>query len=292
MDASPPQSFAPKLTATKRRIAIQGVVGSFHDIAARYFFGDGISLVPALSFEELTRLTVQRQLADAALMAIENTIAGSLLPNYNLLQNNSLHIVGELMLRIRQNLLTLPGARVEDLTEVRSHPVALAQCKDFFANYPHIRLVESEDTAASAAWVAESNNRQVGAIASRLAGEIHGLQLLAANIETYQANYTRFLVLNQGDWRPVEGANKASLCLVLRHTPGSLSQALQALADQGANLTKIQSAPLPEHPWEYQFFLDFVHDDLDKLLKSIELLKNHALDLRVLGVYKAGGTYD
>lgn len=225
-------------------------------------------------------------------MAIENTIAGSILPNYNLLQNNSLHIVGELMLRIRQNLLTLPGASIEQLREVRSHPVALAQCKDFFAQHPHIRLVESEDTAASAAWVALENNPQMGAIASSLAADIHGLQVLAANIETYQANYTRFLLLNRGDWSPTPDANKAALCLVLPHQPGSLSQALERLAVAGANLTKIQSAPLPEHPWEYQFFLDFIHDDPGKLLHCIEMLKHQSLSLKVLGVYRAGKVYE
>jgi prephenate dehydratase len=292
MDASPPPSIIPRQTATTTRIAIQGVAGSFHDIAARHFFGEGITLVPALSFEELTRLTVQRKSADAAIMAIENTIAGSILPNYNLLQNNPLHIVGELMLRIRQNLLTLPGVQLDDLTEVRSHPVALAQCQDFFSHYPHIRLVESEDTAASAAWVAEGKNPHMGAIASLHAGAIHGLQLLAANIETYQANYTRFLILNQGEWQVAKGANKVSLSMVLPHSPGSLSRALQLLAEQGADLTKIQSVPLPEHPWEYQFFLDFSHNNLDNLLNSIELLKKEALNLRVLGVYKGGLTYE
>jgi prephenate dehydratase len=290
MDASPPPSFKPQKTAT--RIAIQGVAGSFHDIAARYFFGEDISITPAMSFDELTRLTVQRQSTDAAVMAIENTIAGSILPNYNLLQNNRMHIVGELMLRIRQNLLSLPGARLQDLTEVRSHPVALAQCQDFFSRYPHIRLVESEDTAASAAWVAETQNPQVGAIASVLAGEIHGLQLLAANIETYQANYTRFLILHQGDLQVADGADKVSLSMVLPHTPGSLNRALQILAEQGADLTKIQSAPRPGHPFEYQFFLDFTHTDLNKLLISIELLKKAAMSLRVLGVYKSGQTYE
>ena len=292
MDASPPQTISSHKTATTTRIAIQGIVGSFHDIAARHFFGDAIALVPALSFDQLIRMTVQRTAADAALMAIENTIAGSILPNYNLLQNNRLHITGEIMLRIRQNLLTLPGVHIEDLREVRSHPVALAQCRDFFAPYPHIHLVESEDTAASAAWVAEERNPQFGAIASRLAGEIHGLHLLAANIESYQANYTRFLVLHPGDWRGAEGAKKASLSMGLPHNPGSLSRALQLLAGQGADLTKIQSAPLPEHPWEYQFFLDFTHTDLDKLLHSIDLLKKIALNLRVLGVYRSGNTYE
>ncbi len=292
MDASPPHSITRPKTATTTRVAIQGVVGSFHDIAARHFFGDNITLVPALSFEALARLTVQRQSADTAVMAIENTIAGSILPNYNILQNNSLHIVGELMLRIRQNLLALPGAQLDDLREVRSHPVALAQCQDFFSHYPRIRLVESEDTAASAAWVAEERNPQMGAIASSLACEIHGLQLLAANIETYQANYTRFLILNQGEWRAIAGANKVSLSMVLPHRPGSLSRALQLLAEQGVDLNKIQSAPRPEYPWEYQFFLDFTHNDLEKLLMSIELLKKEALTLRVLGVYRGGLTYE
>jgi prephenate dehydratase len=290
MEASPPHPIV--LPKTTPRVAIQGVAGSFHDIAARYFFGHAVTLVPALSFDTLTRLTVQRQGTDAAVMAIENTIAGSLLANYNLLQNNRLHIVGELMLRIRQNLLTLPGATLDTLEEVRSHPVALAQCKDFFSRHPHIRLVEAEDTAASAAWVAENNNPRLGAIASTLAGDIHGLQVLAPNIETYQANYTRFLILNEGGWEVTDGANKVSLSMVLPHTPGSLSRALQQLAEQGADLTKIQSAPLPEHPWEYQFFLDFTHTDPKKLLISIEFLKKTATSLRVLGVYKAGKTYE
>lgn len=291
MDASPPLS-PPQKTATATRVAIQGIAGSFHDIAARCYFGEPVTLVPAATFEELTHLTVQRAGADAAIMAIENTIAGSILPNYNLLQNNNLHITGELMLRIRQNLLTLPGVLLQDLREVRSHPVALAQCQDFFSRYPHIRLVEADDTAASAQWVAAAGNPQVGAIASSLAAELHGLEILAANIETYQANYTRFLVLQTGTWRVSTGANKASVSLVLPHRPGSLSSALQLLSNAGVNLCKIQSAPLPEHPWEYQFFLDFVHDDLARLLKSIELLEKSALNLRVFGVYKTGLNYE
>ena len=289
-----PSSTAPtqKLPAVPevagQRIAIQGVRGAFHEIAARRFFGESIELVPALSFPILFEKTADAGQTDAAVLAIENSIAGSILGNYKLLENSDLAVVGEVYLRIQQNLLALPGVPIDQLREVHSHPMALAQCSEFFKKYPRIRLVESEDTAESAAHIVRHRAIHIGAIASTLAAEIYGLNVLAPAIETVPENFTRFLaVRRRSDATPIPHADKASVCFSAGHQPGSLAQILTLLATEGANLTKIQSAPLLGRPWEYRFFADFTAFP-DRIAEVLRLLDQKTTDLQVLGVYREG----
>ncbi len=268
------------------RIAIQGVRGSFHEIAARQFFGRDVRIVPALSFPELFRKTADPAQADAAILAIENSIAGSILGNYKLLLHSDLQVVGEVHLPIRQNLLALPGVTLGDLREVHSHPMALAQCADFFQQHPRIRLVESDDTAESAARIARRRARHIGAIASALAAEYYGLNVLAPAIETVAENYTRFLALGRaGEFTADAAANKAAVCFTTTHQPGSLARALAVLAGEKANLTKIQSVPILGRPWEYRFFADFSVDAPGRIASVIDLLRPATTDLKVLGIY-------
>lgn len=271
-----------------QRIAIQGVRGAFHEIAARQFFGDEIEVVPALSFPILFEKTADALQTDAAILAIENSIAGSILGNYNLLEKSNLSVIGEVYLRIQQNLLVLPGTPMDQLREVHSHPMALAQCSEFFKKYPRIRLVESEDTAESAARIVRHRAKHIGAIASTLAADVYGLSILAPAIETVPENFTRFLAICRKDEiAPVLHANKASVCFTTGHQPGSLAEILTLLATEGANLTKIQSMPLLGRPWEYRFFADFTAfpDGIDEI---IGLLKEQTINLQVLGVYREG----
>ena len=277
---------APEIAG--QRIAIQGVRGAFHEIAARRFFGERIELVPALSFPILFEKTADAGQTDAAVLAIENSIAGSILGNYKLLENSDLVVVGEVYLRIQQNLLALPGVAIDQLREVHSHPMALAQCSEFFKKYPRIRLVESEDTAESAAHIVRHLAIHIGAIASTLAADIYGLNVLAPAIETVPENFTRFLaVRRRTDAAPIPHADKASVCFSAGHQPGSLAQILTLLATEGANLTKIQSAPLLGRPWEYRFFADFTAFP-DCIPEVLRLLDQKTTDLQVLGVYREG----
>lgn len=270
------------------RIAIQGVRGAFHEIAAREFFGESIEVIPALSFPILFEKTADPQQTDAAILAIENSIAGSILGNYKLLENSDLVVVGEVYLRIQQNLLALPSTQMDQLREVHSHPMALAQCSEFFKKYPRIRLVESEDTAESAARIVRHRAKHIGAIASTLAADIYGLTILAPAIETVPENFTRFLAIRRNtESAPVQHANKASVCFNTGHQPGSLAEILTLLASMGANLTKIQSMPLLGRPWEYRFFADFtaLPESIEYIIES---LKEKTMDFQVLGVYQEG----
>ena len=277
----------------KLRVAIQGVPGAFHDIAARQFFGaDRVDIVPAHTFRQLVE-QVENGAADTGLMAIENTIAGSIIGNYRLLTASRLRAVGEVYLRIRQNLMALPGQRIEDLREVHSHPIAIAQCDDFFAQHPHIRLVEMEDTALSAQRIAQQKTVGVGAIASHLAASMYGLDLLAESIETNKQNFTRFLVLERmAEVMPVPAADKVSLFFSLSHEVGSLHRVLAALSAHGANLTKIQSAPIEGRPWEYFFFVDFVTEESGEWQGAVEAIRPFTHSLEVLGAYRQGRFFE
>jgi prephenate dehydratase len=273
------------------KIAIQGVQGAFHEIAARYFHtADDIEIVPADTFDILIQ-KVESGEADAAVMAIENTIAGSILRNYNLLNNSNLRIKGEVFLRIKQNLMALNGVKIEDLKEVHSHPIALQQCVDFFEKYPHIRLVEAHDTALVAREIKEKKLKKIGAIASELAAEIYGMNILAPAIETYKKNYTRFLYISKEDkifdtYTPQ--FDKVSVVFSTNHTVGSLHKALDALSKYNCNLTKIQSAPIMDKPWEYMFFVDFTIGNYSDYPKAMLELLRVAAEVKVLGEYKSG----
>jgi prephenate dehydratase len=282
------QTVAPEMP----RIAIQGVHGAFHEIAARHYYKNrAIQIVPADDFPDVVRM-VETSETNSGLMAIENTIAGSLLKNYNLLYNNDLQITGEIYLRIKQNLMALPGQSVADLKEVHSHPIALQQCLQFFEQYPHIKLVEATDTALVAQEIAKKKQKKIGAVGSYLAADLYKLNILAESIETYKQNYTRFLVLNNEANHEAALFDKVSICFSAEHRVGSLHQILGGLAQNNANLTKIQSVPLPDTRWEYLFFIDFqifTQDDYQNAMKAIAPFTR---GLRVLGKYQTGEHFE
>ncbi len=277
-----------------KRIAIQGYPGAFHEIATRCYYPEqSVEMVPADTFDELVEVVEKGTFADGGMMAIENTIAGSLLKNYQLLNNSGLQITGEVFLRIRQNLMALPGQKIADLKEVHSHPVAIEQCLYFFKKHPHIKLVSMEDTALSAKRIREGELAGIGAIASSLAAERYGMDLLAEGIETNKKNFTRFLVVGKQIPTIIPSKiNKISISFSVPHEAGSLHKALKVLADHQANMTKVQSVPLIGEAWRYIFFIDFILEKYSNLSAIIEELGPHTAGIKILGQYQEGVLYD
>ena len=273
-----------------KRIAIQGVKGCFHEQAARLFYQNlGITdpeVVECLTFDDLYK-SMDTGRADAAVMAIENTVSGGLLPNFELLRKYDRKIKGEVFLRIQQNLMALPGQSMEDIKEVRTHYMAINQTREFFKDYPWIRLVESEDTAKSAADVAQNGLMGVGAVASVLAAELYGLEILSESIETYKQNFTRFLIFDDSFEVDLSKANKASMCFTLPHAPGSLAHVLTIMSFYGMNLTRIQSLPIPGQEWQYFFYVDIKYDDRVRFEQAIAAVRPLMEDLNILGEYVA-----
>ena len=240
------------------RVSIQGYAGAFHEAAARQYFRDRVvDIVPAHTFSDVVR-QVENGQADVGLMAIENTLAGSLMGNYDLLQMADLRITAEVYLRIRLNLMALPGTELSALRSVHSHPVAIAQCREFFTTWPRIQLVKDADTALSAREVLEQNDPTRGAIASAAAADLYDLEILAPGIETNKLNHTRFLVLERGRDHSADRGNKVSLSFSTTHEAGSLYRVLMVLAAYHINLTKIQSKPIIGRPFQYRFHVDFL----------------------------------
>ena len=274
----------------ERKVAIQGVKGCFHEQAARQFYKDHGHIVPEIvecaTFNGLYR-SMDLGEADAAVMAIENTVSGGLLPNFELLRKYDRKIRGEVFLRIQQNLMALPGQTIEDIKEVRTHYMAINQTREFFKNYPWIRLVESEDTAKSAAEVAQLGLKGVGAVASELAAQLYGLEILAGSIETYKQNFTRFLIFDDALEVDTTKVNKASMCFTLSHTPGSLAHVLTILSFYGMNLTRIQSLPIPGQEWQYFFYVDIKFDDHLRYEQALAAVRPLMEDLNILGEYIA-----
>ena len=273
-----------------KRVAIQGVKGCFHEQAARLFYEQNEGVLPDIyecsTFDSLYS-SVDAGEADAAVMAIENTVSGGLLPNFELLRKYDRKIKGEVFLRIQQNLMALPGQRIEDIKEVRTHYMAINQTREFFKNYPWIRLVESEDTAKSAAEVASEGLMGVGAVASTLAAELYGLEILAESIETYKQNFTRFLILDDSIQVDKAKVNKSSMCFTLSHTPGSLAHVLTILSFYGMNLTRIQSLPIPGQEWQYFFYVDIKFQDYQRYEQALAAVRPLMEDLNILGEYVA-----
>ncbi len=273
-----------------KKIAIQGVRGAFHEIAARNYHKDPIDIVPAITFNDLI---IQSKKYDGGMMAIENSIAGTLVQNFPLIRESTLDVTGEIYLRIKHNLMAMPGQSIDEIDEVFSHPMAIAQCRTFFKKYPHIRLVEAEDTALSAKKIFQSKQKRVGAIASEMAANLYELEILSRSIETNKQNYTRFLSLEKKDAKLDESTfEKVSICFALPHQIGSLHDLLKILADHGANLTKIQSFPIIGNRWNYMFYVDFVLADPAVFGSTISVLKNKTEDFLVLGRYKKGIHYE
>ncbi len=272
-----------------KRIAIQGIIGSFHDIAAhQYFEGDQIQLICCSTFEEVFD-QMRQDPTVIGMTAIENTIAGSLLHNYELLRASGTTVVGEHKLHISHCICCLPEDSWDSITEVHSHPVALMQCRQFLAQHPNIKNVEGEDTAGSARHIMENQCRGWAAICSVEAAQLYGMKILENHIEDNKHNFTRFLVTCQpqkADFlRPLEKANKASLVFSLPHEEGSLSQVLSILSFYKINLTKIQSLPIIGHEWEYLFYVDVAYDNLTRYRQSVDAIVPLTKELTILGEY-------
>jgi prephenate dehydratase len=273
-----------------KKIAIQGGYGAFHEIAAlHYFNNEKIEIIPNDTFNDLFKSLKMRH-ADYGIMAIENSLAGSILPNYELLRESKMKIIGEIYVRIKQNLVALPGQSINDIREVYSHPMAILQCMPFFANYPQIKLIDSIDTAISAREISVKKQKGVAAISSSLAAEKYGLEILFESIETHKMNYTRFLLVKDtnGNLHTPDGVNKTSVHFALAHQIGSLSKILSILSYYNINLTKIQSMPIMGKDWEYQFYIDLIFDDYKMYRQSLDAIKPFTSDLGILGEYIKG----
>jgi prephenate dehydratase len=277
--------------ATKvKRIAIQGGYGAFHEIAAiHYFENEDIEIVPNNTFKDLFS-ALKQGLVDFGITAIENSLAGSILPNYTLLLESNMKIIGEIYLRIKQNLVALPGQSIYDIKEIYSHPMALLQCQKFFEEYPHIKLIDSIDTALSAKDIRDKNLSGVGAISSILAADKYDLEILAASIETNKKNYTRFLILEgkNGEIKANNKVNKSSITFALAHKIGCLSKVLSILSYYEINLTKVQSMPIIGKEWEYQFYVDLEIEDYMLYKQAVEAIKPFTSNLQILGEYMKG----
>ena len=269
----------------KEKIAIQGIKGSFHHSVAMDYFSHDVALEECLSFDAVVDALLSGKVKQAV-MALENSIAGSIIPNYALIDHNDLTIVGEYNLNIHHNLMALEGQAIEELTEVHSHPMALLQCKAFFKQYPHIKLIEAADTADVARKISEEKLLGIAAIAPKEAAHIYGLNLLATSIQTIKNNVTRFVVVQQKNGAlPQDQVNKASLKFVLDHQRGSLAAVLNVMSDCLLNLTKIQSLPVIETPGKYAFFVDMTFDTYEQYDKARKILAIMALEFKILGEY-------
>ena len=269
-----------------KSVAIQGIKGSFHHIVSQNYFKTPVNIAPFMSFDQTVDSVLKKE-TDAAIMAIENSIAGSIIPNYALIDTNNLHIVGEYYLDIQHNLMALPNQKIEDITEVYSHPMALLQCKAFFKQYPHIKLIEDKDTAEVAERIHKKQLKNTGAIASALAADIFELDILAKSIQTIKHNETRFVIVKEDNSESVEAEiNKASIKFELDHKRGSLATILNVMSDCKLNLTKIQSLPIIETPWKYAFFVDVTFQDYQDFKKAKSIMDIMATHFKVIGQYK------
>ncbi len=276
----------------KRKVAIQGIAGSYHDIAARKFYeGDEVEIVACNTFRDVI-VAMKKDPSVLGLMAIENTIAGSLLQNHELIRESGLWVTGEYKLRISHSLVALPGSKLSDITEVNSHPIALMQCMDFLDTLSGVKMVEKEDTAMSARWIAENHLKGHAAICGKLAAEIYGMEILAEGIETNKRNFTRFLALADRwvaeDMLRKEDINKASLVFALTHTAGSLSKVLSILSFYDMNLSKIQSLPIIGREWEYLFYINLTFTDYTRYRQALDAIIPLTKDLKILGEYAEG----
>jgi prephenate dehydratase len=280
----------------KLRVAIQGVPGAFHDMAARQYFPENnIEIVACDTFRDAFDAVLENK-ADSAMVAIENSLAGSLLPNYTLLKNSGLLISGEIYLRIEQNFMALPGQTIDDIKEVHSHPIAIIQCDEFLEplRKKGVKIIDSIDTALSARLISENKLKATAAIASDLAAGMYNLEIIKQGVETNKRNFTRFLslapetltskIIAKRGKRP----DKASVCFSLPHQTGSLSQILSVFAFYKINLTKIQSAPIVGTEWEYFFYIDLMFSDYEMYIKALVAVKPLIDQLQILGEYISG----
>lgn len=268
-------------------VSIQGIKGAFHQEAAEEYFGHKTEILPQLTFQGLVD-SVSNEKADYGIMAIENTISGTIHNNFNLIRQSDLQIIGEVYLRIEQNLAALPGTQITDLIQVDSHYMAINQCREFFRSHPQIKLVDAEDTASSIRNIAENKIQNSGAIGSKLAAEQYGLEIIAPGIETNKKNYTRFLTLKKRDEQIQVDFNKASLALLLPHQQGSLAKILSIIDIYGLNLSKIESMPVIGEPWHYLFYIDVLFDKVKIYQDMLQAIRPLLDELHILGEYQFG----
>jgi len=277
-----------KVFESDKGIAIQGYEGSFHQVAARNMYGKSVEVIPCATFRDLIRIASDKSASSGAIMAIENSIAGSILPNYNLLQKSKLKVVGEVYLSISQNLMVNPGVQLEDIKEVHSHPMAILQCLEYLEKY-NWKLIETEDTALSAKHVHQHKSKHVAAIASKLAAELFELDLIAPKIQTMKNNYTRFLVLQrEKEAIQINEADKASIYFQTNHSKGILSKVLTLVADADINLSKLQSMPIPGSNFKYGFYADLEFDQLNQFYQVMDSIDSLTNSVKVFGIYKKG----
>ena len=268
------------------KISIQGITGSYHHEVAKNYFGNDCLTLDCMTFDDVV-LTVKNGLSDFGIMAIENSIAGSLIPNYSLIDKNNLNIIGEYYININHQLMALPGIKIENIKTISSHPMALLQCKDFLKSCNKL-ILEDRDTADVARRISENNLFDTAAIASENAAEIYGLNILKKNIQTIKNNETRFVIVSSKKaLNPKPSKNKASLKLILNHRNGSLAKVLNIIAEHSINLTKIQSIPVIQTPWKYAFFIDLTFNNVKDYIDAIENIRLCSELFKEFGVYKS-----
>lgn len=273
------------MNSSQPNIAIQGIIGSYHYQVVQTIFGKDARIIECMSFSDLVKSILKGE-ADQGVLALENSIAGAILPNYDLIDRNNLRIIGEYYLPIEHQLMTLKGQTIEDIKEVRSHPMALLQCKAFFERYPDIKITEDLDTASVAKWISEEKVSGVAAIAGASAAEYYGLKVIDDQIQTVQNNVTRFCIVEKDKGQEVEGPfNKASLKIILTNEKGSLAKILQLMSENGLDLTKIQSLPIIDQPWQYAFFMDVLLESLEDYRNALIQLIERGITVKVLGEY-------
>ena len=269
-----------------KKVAIQGIEGSFHHIVSQTYFEETVVVQPYLSFSEVVESLISKT-SDVAIMALENSIAGSIIPNYAHINDQDLHITGECFLEIQHNLMALKGQSIQEINEVFSHSMALLQCKEFFKQYPHIKLIEDTDTAEVAKRISEGQLQGVAAIASVQAAQLFGLEILAKSIQTIKHNETRFVIVERTQIeQDTVATNKASVKFLLDHKRGSLAAMLNVMSDCNLNLTKIQSLPKIDTPWKYAFFVDITFEKFSDYEKGKAIMKLMAEEFKILGEYK------
>ena len=275
----------PKMKTKLTRVAIQGIKASFHEEAAFKFFGKDIETIECNSFKQ-TCDVLEKNEADFVIMAIENSIAGSLLPNYTLIRDYNFAVHGEVYLPIQLHLMALPGVKFEDIKYATSHPIAIRQCVDFFDDYPKIQVIESNDTAACAKKIRDEQLKDTVAIANTLAAELYGLNIIERRIESNKKNYTRFLILKKDKTDEGKKINKASICFQVGNHVGALSKVLNIFAELNVNLTKIQSMPVLGKRNEYYFYVDMEWKDMEKYDKAIRKALKYTVNFNIMGEYE------
>ncbi|SFN27674.1 prephenate dehydratase [Algoriella xinjiangensis] len=270
----------------KTKVAIQGVKGSYHHEATDNYLKNEFELLECDTFKQLAKALAKGKV-DKAVMAIENTIAGAILPNYALITKYGLKVVGEIYLSIQHQLMVKKGQNLEDITEVRSHQMALLQCDKYLEKFPNWKVVNDVDTALTAKDIVDQDLNHVAAIASRKAAEVYGLDILASSIQTYQDNFTRFFVL-QREHNDYEDFNKVSMRFSVPHKSGALVDVLNQIAECGINMDKIQSVPIIDKPWEYSFHIDITFENKEQYYTLLGKIARKLTDLEILGEYKKG----